>query len=316
MSLFRILLAVALLAPVFAMGQDDPPNGIRAVVHDAVITADEVEIGIIEAAKRWSLQYHNRPDLFQGKLNELRGAKLEELVDRQLILHEFKTAGYSLPESVIDELVQEEIHSKFRDRVTATKSLQEQGLTYEKFRQQLRDQFIVVALRQKNVSSEIIISPHKIETYYAAHKDDYKVEDEVKLRMIEIQKKKDSDAPDARKMCEEILQKIKGGASFEEMAKGQYNLRSQRGVQSYHTSQLRKELADAAAKLKAKEVSEVIDTPEACYLIFLEESHPTHVKPLPEVREDIEKDLKSQERARLEKQWIERLKKKTFFRYF
>src|SRR5262249_17485840 len=149
---------------------------------------DSVEMEIDLAAERLMQQYRNRPEQLQSKLNELRNAKLEELLDRQLILHEFKTAGYNLPESVVDELVQEEIRAQFRDRATATRSLQEQGLTYEKFRQRLRDRFIITALRQKNISSEIIISPHKVETYYLAHKDDFKLEDEVKLRMIELAK--------------------------------------------------------------------------------------------------------------------------------
>jgi len=51
-------------------------------------------------------------------------------------------------------------------------------------------------------------------------------------------------------------------------------------------------------------------------LIHVEEARPAHVKSLGEVREDIEKDLLTQERARIEKQWLDRLKKKTFIRYF
>ena len=47
---------------------------------------------------------------------------------------------------------------------------------------------------------------------------------------------------------------------------------------------------------------------QSAYLLEIAENN--------EVREEIEKDLKSQEQARLEKQWIDRLKKKTFFRYF
>jgi hypothetical protein len=40
------------------------------------------------------------------------------------------------------------------------------------------------------------------------------------------------------------------------------------------------------------------------------------VKPLNEVREQIEKDLLDQEQKHLKDQWIGRLKKKTFVRYF
>ena len=60
----------------------------------------------------------------------------------------------------------------------------------------------------------------------------------------------------------------------------------------------------------------MIDTPDFCYLIKVEDKHAAHIKPLTEIRDDIEKTLRTEEQARLEKQWIESLKKKTFVRYF
>jgi len=312
-AIFAAVLIAAMLPRTYAA---DPPNGITAVVHDSVITLDEVEAGIEQNAKRLA-QFSSRPEQYQSKLNELRSGKLEELLDRQLILHEFKTAGYNLPESIVDELVQEEIRNQFRDRVTATKSLQEQGLTYEQFRQQLRDRFIITALRQKNISAEVqfVMSPYKIESYYNAHKDDYKVEDEVKLRMIVLT---NASRAERVEMGQEIARKIRDGATFEEMAKihSAPRIQAKSGSETFRTSTLRKELAEVVPKLKVGEVSDVIDTPEAAYLVLVDEAHPSHIRPLTEVREEIEKDLVSKERARLEKQWIERLKKKTFYRYF
>src|SRR4051794_9651780 len=203
MRLLPAILSVAMVAGPLTLAHADPPNGIRAVVHDSVITHDEVEMGIETTAERLGQQFRSRPELFQTKLNELRSATLQELMDHQLILHEFKTAGYNLPESVVDELVQEQIHEQFGDRVTATKSLQAQGLTYEKIRQRTRDRFVITALRQKNVSSEVIISPHKVETYYLAHKDEYNMEEEAKLRMIVLDKSK------PRQVAEELVAKLK-----------------------------------------------------------------------------------------------------------
>jgi peptidyl-prolyl cis-trans isomerase SurA len=232
-------------------------------------------------------------------------------------LHDFKTAGYSLPESVIDDVVQEQIRAQFGDRMTLTKTLEARGMTYEKFRQQVRDRFVIEQMRVKNVSAEVIISPNKVKMYYEAHRNEFKVEDEVKLRMIVTGNSADPNAPQAKALAGEILSKLKEGTAFEEMA-AVYSQRSQRtpGGEWFERAQLRKELAEAVAGLKPGEHSGVVETPDGCYLLMVEEARPTHFKPLNEVREQIEKSFVLEERSRLEKQWVDRLKKKTFVRYF
>jgi parvulin-like peptidyl-prolyl isomerase len=197
------------------------------------------------------------------------------------------------------------------------KSLAAEGVTYEKYRQQVRDEIIIQALRAKNVSQEILISPHKVEEYYLAHRDEpeYKVEDQVKLRIIILNKTSDANAPVAQKMGEEILARLDAGVSFEEMSKEQGQERS--GDKGWvGKTVLRKELTDAAFALKPGQHSGVIDTPEACYLLFVEGARPAHTKPLSEVRDEIEGNLLLAEQKRLEQQWVDRLKKKTFVRYY
>jgi hypothetical protein len=56
--------------------------------------------------------------------------------------------------------------------------------------------------------------------------------------------------------------------------------------------------------------------PQEFYLMLVEDKRPPHFKTLGEVRDQIEKDFILEERARLERQWIQRLEKKTFVRYF
>jgi len=182
----------------------------------------------------------------------------------------------------------------------------------------VRDQTIVTFMRSKNISQEIIISPYRVEAYYRAHQDDYKVEDEIKLRMIVLNKTA-GDETNALNLAREIRDKIKAGAAFAEMASiySQDSLRSQGGDRGWvERSVLRQELADAAFALQPGQVSDVIETPAACYLVLVEEKREAHVKPLSEVRDDVEKSLRAHEQARLEKQWIARMKAKTFILYF
>jgi len=294
-------------------------DGIKAVVNSEVVTFAEVEDFAAPAAQTLRREYAGEPNLFQQKLGDALNDGLEQLIERQLILHNFDTEGYRLPDTVVDELVQERIREKFGDRITLMKTLQAQGETYETFRREVREQYIVSALRAKNISPEkVFVSPYKIETYYLAHQDDFKVEDEIKLRMIVLNKTSGDDTNTAS-LAGEILVKIKEGATFQEMASvySQGSQRSQGGDWGWvERSVLRKELAEVAFALKPGQVSGVIETPEACYLMLVEQKRPAHVKPLSDVRDDVEVTLRTQEQKQLEQQWIEQLKKKAFIRLF
>ena len=293
-------------------------DGVKAIVNNTVITYQQVEEFTAPAAEALRRQYALQPEVFQQKLAEALDNSLEILVERQLILHEFESKYTRLPDSAVDELVQNQIREQFGDRVTAMKSLQAQGITYEQFRDDIRDRYIESALRNQNVSREIVISPYKVETYYLAHQDDFKVEDEIKLRMI-VLNKTSSDDTNAPALAREIRSQIKEGARFSEMASvySQGSQQKQGGDWGWvGRSVLRKELAEVAFTLKPGEVSDVIDTPEACYLMLVEQARPAHVRSLSEIRDDIEKTLRTQEQARVQKQWIDSLKKNTFIQIF
>jgi parvulin-like peptidyl-prolyl isomerase len=294
-------------------------DSITAVVSREVVTHAEVEEFVLPAAQALSREYAGEPAVYEQKLGDARNDGLEQLIERQLILHDFDVEGYKLPDPVVDELVQERIRERFGDRITLMKTLQAQGQTYEKFRRDVRDQWIVAQLRMKNISPEkIIISPYKVETYYLVHQDDFKVEDEIKLRMIVLNKTSGDDTNTVN-LANEILAQIKEGATFQEMASvySQGSQRSQGGDWGWvERSVLRKELADTAFALKPGQVSDVIETPEACYLMLVEQTRPAHVKLLNDMRDEIEVTLRTQTQKQLEQQWIAQLKKKTFIRLY
>ncbi|HXI72213.1 MAG TPA: peptidyl-prolyl cis-trans isomerase [Verrucomicrobiae bacterium] len=318
MKLFRLILIVMTACCAGLPLRAELADGVKAVVNDTAITYSQVEEFTMPVMETLQRQYAGQPAVLRQKYDETLRDSLEQLVERQLILHAFDVEGYHLPDNFADQLVQDRIRDRFGNRTALMKTLQAQGGTIEQFRKELLEQYIVQALRSKNVSQEVVISPYKVENYYLNHQDNFKIEDQIKLRMIVLDKTS-ADDTNAVSLAREIEGKIKEGATFEEMA-SLYSQGSQQHAGGdwgwIERSVLSKELADAAFALKPGQISDPVVTPESVYLMLVEQVRPSHVKPLGEVRGDIEKTIRVQEQARLEKQWIDGLKKKTFIRYF
>jgi metal-responsive CopG/Arc/MetJ family transcriptional regulator len=136
---------------------------------------------------------NDKPRLLQ-EYNKLHDEVIEGMVEDKLILHDFVTTGYvtNVLEAFIDDRIQETIQAKYYgDRARLIRSLHAEGLTYESWRRQQREQWIIRVMKEQNSShpSKILISPLKIEQYYEAHKNEFKMEDQVKLRMIVLPKR-------------------------------------------------------------------------------------------------------------------------------
>ena len=319
-TLNPILLTVLVCGCIATYARAELINGVRAVVHDSVITYGEVESDVLMIGNDLYRQYGRQPDVFQQKVDAARKDSFDKALQHQLILNDYKASGYNMPESYIEEVIQREIKSTYGDRATLTKTLQARGITYEKWRQQARDRFLVGQLRLKNIYQETIISPYKIETYYETHKNEFKLEEQVKLRMIMFNKPDAADEVETtRSLAGEVLAKLKAGAAFTEMASiySQGSQRNQGGDWGWvERSVLRKELVDTAFALKGGELSDVIETSPAFFIMLVEDKRTSHYKPLAELRESIEETLLKEERERLQKQYVEKLRKKTFVRQF
>jgi peptidyl-prolyl cis-trans isomerase SurA len=310
--------ALAISAGQLLAAQPEMVNGIVALVNDKVITRREVEVAVAGDRELLTRQYGRNLAVLVQKEKELRRDQLELLVENQLILRAVETEGLKIPEAIIEEHIKDTIRRRYRDRLTLMKTLPARGITYESYRRQIRDEFIIRIMTMRNVSSTIVISPYKIETYYSEHADEFKVGDQVKLRVIKLNYKPDRSPGATHELAEKLLAELSAGASFKELA-----LKWSDGSQKaeggewpwYEPSQLNPTLASAVQKLEPGQRSGVIEFSDSCYLLLLEEKRAARTKPLAEVRDDIEKTLQLQEEQRLRKQWINRLKAKSFVQY-
>jgi peptidyl-prolyl cis-trans isomerase SurA len=298
-------------------------SGISVVVNDSVITYAEIEDTIAQSAISAAKRFANDPRRYDEEVQKLHSQGIELLVENKLIVHEFTSSGYTtnVLEAFIDDQIRDKIQREdYGDRTRLIKTLQAQGQTYEEFRRQQREEFIISYMKFQNGSNlrKILISPLKIEQYYSTNQDQFKVDDQVHLRMIVVTNQ--PDAPGlARKVAEEIVAKIDSGVPFAEMA-GVYSSGSQRaegGDRGWvDRTYFKAELATQAFSLKPGQHSGVIELPEGCYIMMVEDARLAHIRPLTEVRDDVERLLKAQESLRLYKDWIQRLKRKSFIQYY
>src|ERR1035438_2732890 len=246
-------------------------NGVEAVVHDSVVTFGEVQTMSLPAEQMLRREYVDQTELFQKKLSDARNDSLEQLLERQLILHDFNSAfdkpeKQQVLEKMINKDVDQEIAAEIRsryggNRMSLIQSLRAEGITMERHRQLLCDRLLVTWLRQKNISSEIIVSPHKVEAYYAAHRDEFKMQEQVKLRLIALNCSGQSEGAQTEKRAEEVLAKLNEGATFIEMATiySEGSQRKQGGdLDWWEPSRLNKGYADTAAALQAGQHSGVM----------------------------------------------------------
>ncbi len=298
-------------------------DGIEVVVNNAVITKGEIESRVAPNAQGVFNKYRNDPKAVQQEVHNLTDQEIERLVQEKLIIHDFIKSGYitNLLEAYVQDKINDFIkYNDYGDRAVLIRTLHAQGKTYESFEREQREKFIVELMRAQNSGSrKILISPLKVEEYFESHQNDFKMVDQVKMHMIVLPQSPDSPAGTAKQLGEEILAKIDSGVPFAEMAQiySSGAERAQGGDRGWVDRHFYNQSIDQIAfALKPGEHSGVIETPDACFLVKVDDARPAHIKPLSEVRTDIERTLRNDESLRLQKLWIERLRSKSFVSYY
>ena len=110
MKIARINLVLAALTGLAGLAMPlhaELADGVQAIVNDTAITFAQVEEYTEPVAETLRRQYAGQPDALDKALSDALKDSLEQLVERQLILHDFDVEGYKLPDSVIDDVVQD-----------------------------------------------------------------------------------------------------------------------------------------------------------------------------------------------------------------
>ncbi|MFZ0615883.1 MAG: peptidyl-prolyl cis-trans isomerase [Chthoniobacterales bacterium] len=319
----RILLLLTLLAATAPLkAVEEVLNGIAAVVNGEIITFSQVR-ELVGARERSAAEIYHGEEL-QRRIKEMRQGAVQDLVDRALILQEFRKKEFNIPSYIIDDSINRIIRHEFGgDRTAFVKTLQAQGYTMARFREVEKDKITVQAMRQAKTSDNIIVSPVKIREYYNKNSAAYTSPEQVKLRMIVLKEgSTNGDAPSdssagKKQMAAELREKLAGGAEFDRLAQ-MYSEDSTSDMGGdwgwIERKTLNEDLAKVAFSLKPGEISTVTQLDNGYYILMVEARKPAVTKPLSEVQPEIVQALIQEEKLKGQERWLKGLREKAYIK--
>ena len=324
--------AIALLAP--AAHAQMLADGIAALVNDKVITFVQINEQVGETEKLLRQNYTGE-DLFErvkeAKLNVLRA-----LIERELIIQDFKKAGGFIPDTYTNERIGDIIRTQYGgDRVAFIKTLYERGTTMQKFRQEIQDNAVVGYMRNRNVVQTVLVSPYQIEQYYQQNLRLFMQDEQIKVSTIVLRKAlfnshrtdpktgKDVEYDPQQEIANEILYKLDTGSDFADLAKNysEGSNKDEGGYLGWVTQNgrlaIRADLWPYISKLQPGQHTDVIPTSDGYYYIIqVDDRKKSQIVPLDTVRAQIEQQVISEQSELRQQAWLDSLRAKAFIKMF
>ncbi|MGA7576587.1 MAG: SurA N-terminal domain-containing protein [Desulfobaccales bacterium] len=302
----RGLLTLTLICVLVALsarnGSAKVVDRIVAQVNDEIITMSELQ----KASRSIEDQEGIDPKSKEDKALEHR--MLETLIDRKLAKAEAKRRGIKVDDKELNEALENfKKRNHVMDEDSFNKSLAKAGLTLAELKEKIADQIIEQRLVSMTVGTKAVVSESQVRQYYDQK---YKGDATTQLHLLSIKMPFPPGATEAqqeevKKQAENILQEVKGGATFESAAQ-KYSLEAT-DVGFVPENELDPRLAQFLAKFSPKEVAPVV-TPQGIQLIQLLERRSGQARSYEEVAPEIRRILTQQEMEKEFSVWVKTLR--------
>jgi peptidyl-prolyl cis-trans isomerase SurA len=201
-------------------------NGIAGKVNGKVITKNQVSFMLAPIFAQLSAQFPRRGPQFESQFKEAKSKIIQELVDRQIILDEFKVVGGAIKPHAVDEEIKRQMRELYNgNEEKFREELKRSRLTMDGYRKMTEEKMVVQAMRGQQFADAPPPLPNEIQKEY----------NEVKLNLRDVLKDvitfqkifipaSDQDNPIATPetqltLAEDIAKQLASGKDFAELAK-------------------------------------------------------------------------------------------------
>ena len=305
--------------PAYKLQKPSGPqvDSILASVNGEPISLLDVIYESSHSEARLYAIYSSKEIFYQ--IHKLRKQILDKIIDRKLILLEYKTKKpFNVPRQYVENLI-DELAMNFgcSDRSELLEKAQEAGTTIEELRKKARINVITQIMISNYIYTFVNLTPKEIFNYYQKNIKKFSTNPQIRLQLLLIgQKHKDYKRikKDLQKAFKKANKKIFTGM-VRLYSSGPGALRGG-DLGWIETSELRSEFAKETQGKKVGAIVGPIETDEGTYFIRISDrkkaTKAEFIKMLPQIKEK----MGAERRKKAYNAYISKLRKKSIIRYY
>ena len=293
----------AILLTSFAFAQARPsspasPYGgstveeIIARVDDQIITKSDYDRAQAELDQEMRQRGASMQEISDSHKDLLRN-----LIDQQLWLAKGKELGVTGETELVNRLNDIRKQYNLATMEDLEKAAKEQGVSFEDFKANIRNQIITQEVMRDQVGRKIAPTPGEIQRYFDAHKQEYAQPESVKLGEILVSTGSQPDDPqklaEAKAKADDIEARLHAGGDFSQLARSFSDGTTAAAggdLGQYKRGQLDKVFEEKTFGLKAGEVTDPIRTKQGYVILKVIDHVQGGIPQLKDVENDVEQN--------------------------
>ncbi len=249
------------------------------------------------------------------RAQRIRKQILDQIVNERLLEQEAERQKLSVASDAVEARVQA-LQARFPSPEAFNQELSRRGLTTAQLRKNIKRGLLRQEVINKEIFEKISVSPEELRAYFQKHRDTYVQEEKVHARHILIQVAPDASPEDdqkAKARATAVLAKARKGGDFAQLAKQHSEGPSgERGgdLGYFGRGKMVKPFEDAAFRLKAGQVSDLVRTQFGYHIIKVEEKVAAKRLSYAEAKDQVESDLTREKANAQFREFINALREK------
>jgi peptidyl-prolyl cis-trans isomerase SurA len=287
---------------------------VVAVVNQEIITLSEVEK--LTGPLQQEIQIEDRWEK-RERVREVCRNVLEKMIEEKLIDQEVKKAGVKVPSKDVEGALEEIKRKNSATQEDLERALTKDGVTLEAFKKEIEKKLLRLKLISWAIKTESKVEEKELRDFYQKNMDRYRRNESYRpghILFIVPKGATPEEILEIRKQCQKVLEKIKGGEDFGEMALlySQDATAKDRGELGYfRKGELLPAFEKEALRLRIGEVSGIIRTEYGFHLIKLLDRKGGDAPPFEEIKEKVHADYLDREKENAIQQFLSTLKGKS-----